>query len=111
MVRGCRHRLTRQRNRSSWLAVEPFERRLFLATDVSINAFGDCLWSTVGNWGLGRIPITGDDVTIPDLGTPRRGRIDGDLKRGEAAPHEIPEATGACSETSRHSAGARHGAG
>ncbi|MBX3401239.1 MAG: cadherin-like domain-containing protein [Gemmataceae bacterium] len=45
------------------------EDRVTPATITWINAAGGS-WGTAANWDLGRLPTTGDDVVIPDLGPP-----------------------------------------
>ncbi|MBL8866569.1 MAG: hypothetical protein JNK93_13500, partial [Planctomycetia bacterium] len=45
------------------------EDRVTPATITWINAAGGS-WGTAANWDLGRLPTTGDDVVIPDLGAP-----------------------------------------
>jgi len=49
------------------LDFEQFEDRVVPATITWTNAAGGS-WQTAANWDLGRLPIAGDDVVIPDLG-------------------------------------------
>src|SRR5438067_8629958 len=48
--------------------VEELEVRLVPAQITWVNAAGGS-WGTAGNWNLNRVPTSGDDVVIPNIGT------------------------------------------
>ncbi len=65
-LRRVRRRLA-VRNRLARLVLKPLEDRLVPATITWTNPVGGD-WNTAANWDLNRLPTTGDDVVVPDLG-------------------------------------------
>ena len=57
----------RRRRFRRHLAIESLEESRVLATILWTNAAGGD-WDSSGNWDLNRVPISTDDVVIPDLG-------------------------------------------
>ncbi len=62
-MRRCAFGVSRPRKR---LGFERLEDRALLATITWVNAGGGA-WNAPSNWDLGRLPMAGDDVVIPDL--------------------------------------------
>src|SRR3954471_17194476 len=65
--RAGEERVSATPNRAARVVFEEFEKRMLLAQITWINAAGGA-WGTAANWNLNRVPTTGDDVVIPDLG-------------------------------------------